>query len=163
MLKSSRHTVLTSVYSILHWLSHALVIYCLMLALDIDLSPLAALVVLTVNALLLMFPITPGNLGTFQWACVVSMTTLFGVPKESSISFSVLLHLLDMAPIYIAGFLFITIDRMQFKDIRKVVEEEEEECVELLEGKRRSVEVDRSASEEEPSVVQSSSSDDDPP
>ncbi len=115
MLKSTKHTLLSALYSLGVWVSHVLVIYFIIIALGINMPPGGALVILAVNSLLLMFPITPGNLGTFQWACVFSMTTLFGVPKESSISFSVVLQIMDLVPVYIAGILFLMTDRLDFK------------------------------------------------
>jgi uncharacterized membrane protein YbhN (UPF0104 family) len=76
-----------------------------------------------------MFPITPGNLGTFQIACVFSMTTLFNVPKESAVSFSIVLHLLDLVPIFIGGLLFLYLDHMRFTELREeALGESEDPC-----------------------------------
>jgi uncharacterized protein (TIRG00374 family) len=99
MLKSTRHTLLTAIFSLCLWASHALVIIFLIKSLGITIPLVGAIVILVVNSVLLMFPITPGNLGTFQIACVFSMTTLFNVPKENAVSFSIVLHLLDLVPI----------------------------------------------------------------
>lgn len=129
MLKSTRHTLLSILYSFGVWGAHILVIYFIIAALGIDISPGGALVILAVNSVLLMFPITPGNLGTFQWACIFSMTTLFGVPKESSISFSVVLQIMDLVPVYIAGIAFLMLDRLDFKELRhETIEEGKASC-----------------------------------
>ncbi len=119
MLKSTRHTLLTAAFSLCLWASHALVIVFLIEAMGITVPLVAAIVILAVNSLLLMFPITPGNLGTFQMACVFSMTTLFDVSKENAVSFSVILHILDLVPIFIAGLIFLYLDHMRFTELRE--------------------------------------------
>lgn len=126
MLKSTRHTFLTALFSICLWASHALVIVFLIKAMGITIPLVAAIVILAVNSLLLMFPITPGNLGTFQIACVFSMTTLFHVPKESAVSFSIILHIMDIVPIFIAGLIFLYLDHMRFTELREEALEEGE-------------------------------------
>lgn len=128
MLKSTRHTLLTALFSISLWAAHALVIVFLIKAMGITIPLAAAVVILAVNSLLLMFPITPGNLGTFQIACVFSMTTLFHVPKESAVSFSIILHIMDMVPIFIAGLFFLYLDHMRFTELRDEALEEDEKA-----------------------------------
>lgn len=144
MLKSTRHTLLTALYSILTWGCHILVVVFLFKALGITVPLVGALVILVVNSVLLMFPITPGNLGTFQMACVFSMTTLFHVPKENAVSFSILLHMMDVVPAFIAGLLFLYLDHMRFSELRdEALEEGEEDCSEeegevvVVEGDQR--------------------------
>jgi uncharacterized protein (TIRG00374 family) len=137
MLKSPRHTLLTAIFSLSVWAAHALVIVFLIEALGITVPLVAAIVILAVNSLLLMFPITPGNLGTFQVACIFSMTTLFNVPKENAVSFSILLHIMDLVPIFIAGLVFLYLDHIRFTELREEAlevgkegcEDEEQEVV----------------------------------
>jgi uncharacterized protein (TIRG00374 family) len=118
MLRSTRHTLITAIFSFGLWIAHALVIAFLIKAFGLSVPMWGALVILVVNSVLLMFPITPGNLGTFQWACVVSMA-LFGVNKESAVSFSVVLHIMDIVPVFIAGIFFLYRDHMRYSDLRK--------------------------------------------
>jgi len=117
MLKSIRHTLLTALYSLCLWVSHALVIVFLIEAFQLDMRPAGAMVILAINSVLLVFPITPGNLGTFQWACVASMA-LFGIDKESAVSFSIILHIMDLVPVFLMGLVFLYWDHMRYKDIR---------------------------------------------
>ncbi len=129
MLKSTRHTLLTAIFSLCLWASHALVVIFLIKSLGIAIPLVGAIVILVLNSVLLMFPITPGNLGTFQIACVFSMTTLFNVPKENAVSFSIVLHLLDLVPIFIGGLLFLYLDHMRFAELREeALGESEDPC-----------------------------------
>lgn len=158
MLKSTRHTLLGALYSLGVWVSHVLVIYFIIIALEIDMPPGGALVILAVNSLLLMFPITPGNLGTFQWACVFSMTTLFGVPKESSISFSVVLQVMDLVPVYVAGILFLMIDRLDFKELRHETIQEGKKNLRTDERRTKAAAKGSAAVSEPPNLIKSSTS-----
>ncbi len=117
ILTSLKHSTLTAIYSLLLWASHALVIVFIIRMFGIDMPIWGALVILVVNSVLLMFPITPGNLGTFQWACIVSMA-LFGVDKSSAVSFSIILHVMDMIPIFVAGLMFLYFDHLRFRELR---------------------------------------------
>lgn len=143
MLKSPRHTLLTALYSILTWACHILVVVFLFKALGISVPLVGALVILVVNSILLMFPITPGNLGTFQMACVFSMTTLFHVPKENAVSFSILLHIMDVVPTFIGGLLFLYLDHMRFTELREEAIENGEAGSSEDEGKAVVVEGDQ--------------------
>jgi len=135
MLKSTRHTLITAVYSVCLWASHAIVILFLFKALGMTVPVWGAFVVLAVNSVLLMFPITPGNLGTFQWACVVSLTQLFNYSKSEAVSFSIVLQMMDLVPVFIAGLLFLYLDHMRYSEIRdEALQEAEEECEELDEA-----------------------------
>jgi uncharacterized protein (TIRG00374 family) len=130
MLTSFKHLIVTGVYSLLHWTAHALVIVFIIQMLGLDMPMWGALVILAVNSLLLMFPITPGNLGTFQWACIFSMA-LVGVDKSSALSFSIILHVMDIVPVFMSGLVFLYLDHMRFKDIRdESIRESEAGCLE---------------------------------
>ncbi|MFH1894160.1 MAG: lysylphosphatidylglycerol synthase transmembrane domain-containing protein [Candidatus Zixiibacteriota bacterium] len=128
MLKSTRHTFLTALFSVCLWASHALVIVCLFKALGLTVPIWGAIVILAVNSVLLMFPITPGNLGTFQWACVAGMA-LFHVGKSEAVSFSIVLHVMDLVPVFMAGLFFLYLDHMRYSEIRdEALKESAEGC-----------------------------------
>ena len=109
---------MTAFYSLLLWVSHALVMVFTIMMFGIDMPIWGALVILVVNSVLLMFPITPGNLGTFQWACIASMA-LFNVDKSSALSFSIILHMMDMIPVFMAGLIFLYLDHLRFSELRE--------------------------------------------
>ena len=117
MLKSVRHTFLTAIFSLSIWASQALIMIFIIKAFNLPMPIWGALVVLAINSVLLAFPITPGNLGTLQWACVASMA-LFGISKENAIGFSIILHVLDIIPVFTAGLMFLYMDHLRYGEIR---------------------------------------------
>lgn len=118
ILTSLKHSSMTAFYSLMLWVSHALVIVFVIEMFGIDMPIWGAMVILVINSVLLMFPITPGNLGTFQWACIASMA-LFNVDKSSAVSFSIILHIMDMIPVFAVGLMFLYFDHLRFRELRE--------------------------------------------
>lgn len=102
MLRSARHLVVVILLSIVSWLSHALVVFFLLHAFGFEFELWVALVVLIVNTLAIMIPVTPGNIGTLQFACIVGLG-FFGVPKDTALGFSLLLHAAEIVPVFALG------------------------------------------------------------
>ncbi|MFC1476176.1 lysylphosphatidylglycerol synthase transmembrane domain-containing protein, partial [Candidatus Zixiibacteriota bacterium] len=102
MLKSGRHLALVIVLSLASWLVHAIAVFSLLNAFGFELPFWGALVILIVNTAAIMIQISPGNLGTFQFACILGLS-FFGIPKESALSFSLVLHVAETLPIALLG------------------------------------------------------------
>ncbi len=116
MLKSSRHVVAASFFSFLAWFSQIMMVLLLIRSFSFELPFWAALVVIVVNTFLLIFPITPGNLGTFQVASISGLA-LFGVAKTEALGFSVLLHLIDILPWFLLSTLFILKEPKKLQEV----------------------------------------------
>ncbi len=125
-LRSLRQILKVSAYSILIWLFHVGVACTLILAFELDVPVWAGVVVIIVNSILLLVPISPGNIGSFQLA-VFGALAMFGVPKSEAIAFSLVLHLMDLAPVFIVGIGFMFTNQLTFSGLRK--QAAEEECV----------------------------------
>lgn len=102
MLTSTRHLVVVSFFSIVSWLAHALIVLFLLHTFGFQLPLWAALVILIVNTLAIMIPLTPGNIGTFQFACIIGLG-FFGIPKDEALGFSIFLHLFEVGPVILLG------------------------------------------------------------
>lgn len=102
MLKSARHLIAVVLLSVLSWLAHALIVLFLLRSFGFDFALWAAMVILIVNTLAIMVPVTPGNIGTFQFACIVGLA-FFGISRDRALGFSILLHLTEIAPVFILG------------------------------------------------------------
>ncbi len=105
MLKSSRHITTVSFLSLLSWALNGVVVYLLFLAFGFSMGPWAAYLIVAVNSLALMIVVTPGNLGTFNLACVLGLS-FFGVDKTQAISFSILLYITTFLPVMLTGLIF---------------------------------------------------------
>jgi len=97
-----RHLTLAFFLSVASWLGNLAVISLLLVAFDFNLPAGAALVLMIVNTVLLLLPVTPGNVGTYQVACVLGLS-LFGVEKTDAVAYGMVLHVATFIPIAIIG------------------------------------------------------------
>ncbi len=124
LLRSTQYFFRTFLFSLASWVAHALLIYFLFRSFGFDLPIIAAIVVMVLNTLALMIPITPGNAGTFELV-VVGALLAYGVPKSDAVLFALALHILDFIPIFIMGLFFLRSEKIDFKEIKKQGEEED--------------------------------------
>jgi uncharacterized protein (TIRG00374 family) len=101
-VRSLRRLTLAFLCSMGSWLGNLLVILFLIYAFQLELPPGAALVLMIINTLMMIIPVSPGNVGTFQLACVLGLN-LFGVPKPDAVSFGLILHATTLVPVAALG------------------------------------------------------------
>jgi uncharacterized protein (TIRG00374 family) len=116
IMKSTDKMFILSIFTFMSWGSHIASIYLLFHMFSLDLPVWAAVVVIIINYLALMVPITPGNLGSFQLAVVGSLG-IFGVGKTEAVLFSVLLYLVDMIPMLALSSFFLFHEKFSLSDI----------------------------------------------
>lgn len=117
-LKSVKEILKVGAYSIVIWIFHVGVACTLILAFKLDVPVWAGVVIIIVNSILLLVPISPGNIGSFQLA-VFGALAMFGVPKSEAIAFSLVLHLMDLAPVYLVGIGFMFTNQLTFSRLRE--------------------------------------------
>ena len=86
-------------YVVLQVLSY----WLLMKAFQLDLSLWMAAGVLTIVRFGTIIPSAPGNVGLFQWACVIAMHNVFGVEVNDSKTFSFVLFFALTVPLLVGG------------------------------------------------------------
>jgi uncharacterized protein (TIRG00374 family) len=106
VMKSTEKLAAIAFYTAIWWGSHIGVVYFLFLAFRMQMPFLAAIIVVIINCLALMIPLTPGNLGSFQLAVVAGLN-IFSVSKTEAVFFSFLLYIVDMIPIVILSGFYI--------------------------------------------------------
>ncbi len=116
LLHSGQYFLRTLFYSSLSWACHVLVIYCLFKSFGFDLPIASAVVVMVINTLALLIPITPGNAGTFELAVAAGLMA-FKIGKSDAVLFALALHILDLIPILLMGGFFFRAERMTLKEI----------------------------------------------
>jgi uncharacterized protein (TIRG00374 family) len=124
LLRSSQYFFRTLLLSVGSWAAHAAVVYFLFKAFGFELPFIAAIVVMVINTVALMIPITPGNAGTFELAVVAALLA-FRINKSDAVLFALALHILDMIPIFVMGFLFLHSERMSLKELEDAGGKEE--------------------------------------
>jgi hypothetical protein len=97
-MRSVKHLSLALVASVASWLGQLAVISLLLYSFGFVLPSGAALVLMVVNTLLFIIPVTPGNVGTYQVATVFGLG-LFGVPKTDAVSYGIVLQATTFMPI----------------------------------------------------------------
>jgi len=123
MLKSSQHLSRSMLYSLVQWLTHILMIYFLMRSFGFGLSFPNAVVIMIINQLAVMIPITPGNAGTFEVIVSTSLSA-FSIGRTDAVLFALALHVLDLIPVFIMGFVFLHSEKVSIIDIKERHEEE---------------------------------------
>ena len=101
-LGSLSGTLQIACWTLTTWLLGTLQLYVVMLAADLRLPFVAALVVLSVTSLGMTVPSSPGYLGVFEYLTVVALAW-FGVPKESALSYALAAHALGYLALIISG------------------------------------------------------------
>jgi hypothetical protein len=100
---TERHVSLrTAMLSTVIWITAALTNCLVIWALRIDAPLVAGLFVLFVLLAGMNISSVPGQIGVFEYLCVISLA-LFGVDQTHALSFGVLLHVLTYLPPLIAG------------------------------------------------------------
>lgn len=124
LLRSSHYFLRTLLLSLCAWASHVIVIYFLFKAFGFDLPLIPAIVVMVINTVALMIPITPGNAGTFELAVVATLMAFKKIVRSDAVLFSLALHVLDLIPIFVLGFFFLHSERMTLKELEAEGEKE---------------------------------------
>lgn len=124
LLRSTQYFSRTLLYSFASWLAHILVVYFLFKSFGFELPFATAIMIMVINTIALMVPITPGNAGTFEWA-VVAPLLAFKIAKADAVLYALALHILDLIPILVMGIFFFRTQRMTLKEIKEEGEKEE--------------------------------------
>jgi uncharacterized protein (TIRG00374 family) len=124
LLRSTQYFFRTLALSLGAWGSQILVVHFLFKAFGFELPFITAVVIMVINILALLIPITPGNAGTFELA-VMAPLLAFKIVKADAVMYALALHLCDLLPIMVMGMFFFHSRRMTIKEIKEEGEKEE--------------------------------------
>lgn len=94
------------VWSLLAWASAFAINFVLMHALNIEVSPVVAVVLGCSTNLAMLVPSSPAQIGVYHAAATFTLTA-FGVDHTTAVSFSVLAHLVNVVPVSLVGAAFL--------------------------------------------------------
>jgi hypothetical protein len=106
VLGDARALGLIALLSLAIWVVNVAGLHATFAAFSLDLPPYAGFLVLAIMAVALVLPSTPGYVGPFQAGTVVALG-LFGVPKATALSLSLLYHAVNYVPITAAGLAYL--------------------------------------------------------
>ncbi len=89
-------------WSLATWASNMAAIYLMMLAFNVVVTPMAAVVLVVVTNLSMAIPSAPGYVGPFEFA-VVSVLNLLNVAKVQAQSFALIYHFVGLVPVAVMG------------------------------------------------------------
>ena len=89
-------------WTLLSWLVFGLSYWLLMIGFDLDLPPLAGLLVLVATGLAMILPSPPAAVGVFEGAVVVALSA-YDVSASHALPYAVVLHLVNAVPFILVG------------------------------------------------------------
>lgn len=109
------------VWSLIIWLSTALEFYAVMWAMELRLPFTAALAVLCLTSLGMVVPSSPGYIGVFEYITVLSLS-LFGVARETALSYALVLHALSYLVVAILGLVSLWAEGYSYTQLREALD-----------------------------------------
>lgn len=118
VLKDSRRFVAVLLWTVFHWLIHALALWLGFLAVGMDVPVSAALFLQGVLAIGVALPSSPGFFGVFEVAATVGLD-VYGVPKDLAVSWALGYHLLSFIPITVIGAIYFARVGLNVGEVRR--------------------------------------------
>jgi uncharacterized protein (TIRG00374 family) len=94
------------VWTTVSWLVLAISFWLVMLAFDLQLSPVAGLFVVIAVGLAMILPSSPGSLGVFEAAVVLALSA-YGISGSQALPYALVLHAVNFFPYLAVGFLVL--------------------------------------------------------
>ncbi len=125
-LTDKRQLLSIFAYSVWLWASFVIAFWCGAKSLGLDVThdlPMfrASLLAVVLVAIFIMIPAAPGFVGTFQLACVVALS-VFGVPKEEALSFSLLTHGVQYLSVTLIGAYCFVREGISLREVQRAEE-----------------------------------------
>lgn len=119
-LKAAGHYPLVALQSIAIWACYALTFQLLFIAFDFvrtyRLSWTAALVALVITTISVVVPSSPGYVGSYHFLCQLALG-LFAVPKGPALSYAVVLHGVNIFPVFFLGLFILSREKISLKSM----------------------------------------------
>ena len=104
--------------SLVQWLLMAGCIYCALVALKIDVSPLVAIVILGITVAGLALPTSPGFFGTIEYCFVLGLATV-GVDANTAVSAAIFYHVPAWLAVTLGGLLIVHLNHASFRQLKE--------------------------------------------
>jgi uncharacterized protein (TIRG00374 family) len=104
-------------WSLATWLINAVTVYFMLLAFNIEITPVVAAVLIVGTNLSMAVPAAPGYVGTFE-AAVVGVLVALGQPRDVSQSFAIIYHFVGLVPVALIGVIAAIQQGVNFASLR---------------------------------------------
>ena len=116
-LRTARTAIIAFGWTMLSWLVVGLGYWLLMFAFDIDVTPLAGLLVVIAIGLAMILPSSPAALGVFEGATVLVLAA-YGIEESAALSYAFVLHALSVVPFVLLAPLVLPAYRGELRRLR---------------------------------------------
>lgn len=123
ILQHRSQLFISAIMSVLVWIPVVGVIHILLRTVGLSLPVFTSFFLLSVLSIGIMVPSGPGYVGTIQFVCVACLA-LFGVSRNTALSFSVLYHGSQFIPLTIIGLVTIFIEGFNLKQLDSSTDQE---------------------------------------
>lgn len=110
--------------SLIQWLLQAGCIYCALIAFQLDVSPMVAIVILGITVAGLALPTSPGFFGTIEYCFVLGLATV-GVDASTALSAAIYYHVPIWLTVTLGGLLIVHLNNASFRQLKKEASKEE--------------------------------------
>lgn len=108
--------------SVLAWLCEATMYLLIAHGFNLDVSPMAILLVTAVANLATIIPSSPGYVGPFEAAVVSVLAGTLGLSRELALSYAVVVHAALYLPVTLLGVLYWWRESFSWRDVRRAEE-----------------------------------------
>jgi len=123
-LSDRRAVVSVSVQTLLIWVLMGVSNVFVLMAFDFGLPLDASFVVLVVVSISILIPSTPGFLGVYHYAVVLSLG-LYGIEQEAALSCALVLHAAQYIVVTLMGFYFLKKAHLSLKKLEQAAEQDD--------------------------------------
>jgi len=114
------HVVAMLLSSATIWIFCILPVDMVLRGFDIHLPITASMFILVLLVFAVMVPASPGYIGTYHYACFKGLS-VFGIPESTAVSIALVIHAVGFFPVIIAGFYYLSRNKLTLKGINNVV------------------------------------------
>lgn len=117
ILRNLRQFLLVLLFSLVVWILEAFMYYLFAKGMQINITFIESMLVMTVINFGILLPSSPAYIGTFEFFCIKSLS-LFGIGQELSIAYAVLLHAGQFMALTLLGIISINYLGLNWKKIK---------------------------------------------
>jgi uncharacterized protein (TIRG00374 family) len=116
-LKDKKLVLVIFVFSLVHWLLLGWAIGLGLKGFGITVPGIGPYFVTSVVCMGIAIPSAPGFVGTFQWSMVLGLS-VYSIPKDLSLPFSLVFHLILYVPTVVIGLIFFFKENLTWGEVR---------------------------------------------
>lgn len=106
VMKKREVILKVSCYTVFVWLTYFLVVYSCLHCFDINISLPSAMLVMSITAISVMIPSSPGYVGTWEFFVILGLG-IFHIDKSRALSFALVYHLVSLLLVTLLGLIIL--------------------------------------------------------